>query len=518
MAGRLIGERELVAEAVEEIEDPIDKMAASASTPHPTQPVVTGSGGGSQDLFLANQGSIARRSLAVTNTVFQMSQLGNATMLPKFKMGIGMDISHAMIWCQDAFRLPTLVALSCWFMTGPIDDERSRIWLYNLYRYACQLDCERTLKQYVNKVRLLIKAIQQRIGSEEGKGILECFADSEFIQRVDIFWDDFEKYVDSSTLPNVVMKSTLEDACRRLRNGTLVSTGFMLEHNEHELYSFKYRDPDWHAIMKEYWNFATDLLVPNSSQVVFVRNKLVQCARELTLAIRLKNETVKMVQGGPDMMINERKLAEKITNRCFEGTKIAEENDIPMWAAVHLLMYYCSLSSLVARMLHSREQQRLSGRTYMAEDDVNVLKKALVDCGKALPELEGIKELGWNVFFAEMIDENGTHANARNERLKSLKEWVTWNNNPYDEQWESSVTPEDRRGRHYVFGDEPEGEFKTPERSRWPQWAVSTGLIDMYLSRHVKRIEAKSMPKRVEPVFAAGSQGKPHVHEFLRSK
>ena len=78
-------------------------------------------------------------------------------------------------------------------MTGPIDDERSRIWLYNLYRYACQLDCERTLKQYVNKVRLLIKAIQQRIGSEEGKGILECFADSEFIQRVDIFWDDFEK-------------------------------------------------------------------------------------------------------------------------------------------------------------------------------------------------------------------------------------------------------------------------------------------------------------------------------------
>ena len=81
----------------------------------------------------------------------------------------------------------------------------------------------------------------------------------------------------------------------------------MLEHNEHELYSFKYRDADWHAIMKEYWNFATDLHVPNSSQVVFVRNKLLQCARELTLAVRLKNETVKINQGGPDMMINERK-------------------------------------------------------------------------------------------------------------------------------------------------------------------------------------------------------------------
>ena len=466
---RLIGERELVAEAVERAEDLRDKMAANANTPPPAQPVVAGSGGGSQDLFLANQGSIARRSLAVINTVFQMSQLGNATTLPKFKIGIGMDISHAMIWCQDAFRLPTLVAISCWFMTGPIDDERSRIWLYNLYRYASQQDCERTLKQYVDKIRLLIKAFQQRIGHDEGKGVLECFADSEFIQRVDIFWDNFEKYVDSSSLP------------------------------------------------KEYWNFSTDLLVPDSSQIVFTRNKLVQCARELTLAIRLKNETVKMIQGGPDMMINERKLAEKITNRCFEGAKIAEENDIPMWAAVHLLMYYCSLSSLIARMLHCREQQRSSGRVYMAEDDANVLKKALVDCGKALPELEGIKELGWNVFFAEMIDENGAHANSRNERLKCLKEWVTWSNNPYDEQWESSKTPENRRGRHYVFGDEPEDEFKTPERSRWPRWAVSTGLIDVYLSRHVKKVEAKSMPKRVEPVFAAGSQGKPHVHEFLRA-
>ena len=514
---RLIGERELAAEAIEGAEDLRDKMAANANTPPPAQPVIAGSGGGSEDLFLANQGSIARRSLAVINTVFQMSQLGNATTLPKFKIGIGMDISHAMIWCQDAFRLPTLVAISGWFMTGPIDDERSRIWLYNLYRYASQQDCERTLKQYVDKIRLLIKAFQQRIGHDEGKGVLECFADSEFIHRVDIFWDNFEKYVDSSSLPNVGMKSTLEDACRRLRNGTLVSTGFMLEHNEHELYSVKYRDPDWHAIMKEYWNFSTDLLVPDSSQIVFTRNKLVQCARELTLAIRLKNETVKMIQGGPDMMINERKLAEKITNRCFEGAKIAEENDIPMWAAVHLLMYYCSLSSLIARMLHCREQQRSSGRVYMAEDDANVLKKALVDCGKALPELEGIKELGWNVFFAEMIDESGAHANSRNERLKCLKEWVTWSNNPYDEQWESSKTPENRRGRHYVFGDEPEDEFKTPERSRWPRWAVSTGLIDVYLSRHVKKVEAKSMPKRVEPVFAAGSQGKPHVHEFLRA-
>ena len=251
-----------------------------------------------QDLFLTNdQKSIAKRSLAVIKTVFQ---LGNATTLPSFRLGIDVDLSHAMIWCQDAFKLPTVIALACWFMTGPVDDERSRIWLYNMHRYACQTACERTIRQYVDKVKLVIKAFQQRIGTAEGQGVLECFADSEFLKRVDIFWDEFVTYVDSGKLPNVLMKSSLEDACNNLRDGTLVSTGYMLEHNGHELYKFKYRDADWHSIMRDYWNFATDLYVPNSSQVAFLRDKLVQCARELTLTIRLKNEMVKVNQGSSD--------------------------------------------------------------------------------------------------------------------------------------------------------------------------------------------------------------------------
>ena len=138
-----------------------------------------------QDLFLTNdQKSIAKRSFAVIKTVFQ---LGNATTLPSFRLGIDMDLSHAMIWCQDAFKLPTIIALACWFITGPVDDERSRVWLYNMHRYACQTDCERTIRQYVDKVKLVIKAFQQRIGTAEGQGVLECFADSEFLKRVDIF-------------------------------------------------------------------------------------------------------------------------------------------------------------------------------------------------------------------------------------------------------------------------------------------------------------------------------------------
>ena len=482
---RPIGERELVANVAEGIKDPLYGMTASASTPHPTQPIMQGSGGGMQDLFLTNdQKSIAKRSLAVIKTVFQ---LGNATTLPSFRLGIDMDLSHAMIWCQDAFKLPTIIALACWFMTGPVDDERSRVWLYNMHRYACRTDCERTIRQYVDKVKLVIKAFQHRIGTAEGQGVLECFADSEFLKRVDIFWDEFVTYVDSGKLPNVLMRSSLEDACNNLRDGTLVSTGYMLEHNAHELYKFKYRDADWHSIMRDYWNFATDLYVPNSSQVAFLRDKLVQCARELTLTIRLKNEMVKVNQGSSDEMLNERKLAKKITDRCFEGIKIAEETDAPMWAAVHLIMYYCSLSSLMVRALHSREEQRKSGRSYMAQDDVDVLKNALDHCGGRLPDLEGIKELGWNVFYAEVVDERGAYAAARNERLKGLREWVTWNNNPYDEQWKSSKTPEDRRGRHYEFGNEAADEFKTPERNMWPQWAVTSGLLDMYLMRHVPR-------------------------------
>ena len=482
-------------------------MAASASTPHPTQPIIQGSGGGTQDLFLANeQRSVTKKSLAVINTVYQ---LGNAITMPSFKLGIDMDLSHALTWCQDAFKLPIVVAMSCWFMTGPIDDERTRVWLYNIYRHACQADCERTIRQYVDKVKLVIKAFQQRIGAEAGQGLIECFADSEFLKSVDIFWDKFVEYVESGKLSNVLMKSSLEEACTNLRDGTLVGTGYMLEHNAHELYSFKYRDVDWHRIMKEYWCFATDLYVPDSHHVAFLRDKLVQCAGELTLAIRLKNEMIKINQGNPEEMLNERKLAKKITDRCFEGIKIAEEDDFPMWAAVHLIMYYCSLSSLIVRALHSREQQQQTGRPYMAKDDAVVLENAMGHCGERLPDLDGIKELGWNVFFAETIDENGTYAKDRSERLKSLREWTTWSNNPYDEQWKSSKTPEDRRGRHYVFGNEANDEFKTPERNKWPRWAVVSGLLDIYVKRHVKKVEAKAMPKKAEPVFAAGSQGKP---------
>ena len=114
------------------------------------RPIVIGSGGGENDLFLANEDmSVAKRSLAVINTIHQ---LGGAVSLPKFRLGIDMDLSHAMAWFQnEQVKLPIATALACWFMTGPIDDERTRVWLFNLHRWACKMDCERSLSEYVAK-------------------------------------------------------------------------------------------------------------------------------------------------------------------------------------------------------------------------------------------------------------------------------------------------------------------------------------------------------------------------------
>ena len=98
-------------------------------------------------------------------------------------------------------------------------------------------------------------------------------------------------------------------------------------------------------------------------------------------------------------MINERKLAERITKRCFEGTKIAEENDIPdvgSSAPTHVLLFIIQ-PSWQGCSTPGKNNVCQEGRIWR-KMTANVLKKALTDCGKGLPELEGIKELGWNVF------------------------------------------------------------------------------------------------------------------------
>lgn len=92
------------------------KMAMSARSPQPVEPILPGSGGGTVDLFLSHEdSSVAKRSLAVIATMYQ-----TGAQLPMFRLNIDMDLSHAMIWCQND-RLPIVTAISFWFMTGEIE-------------------------------------------------------------------------------------------------------------------------------------------------------------------------------------------------------------------------------------------------------------------------------------------------------------------------------------------------------------------------------------------------------------
>ncbi len=102
----------------------------SAETPN-VLPIVQGSGGGNVDLLMSRVegGSIARNSCATITIVYDQGDLT----LHKFQKDVEMDISHAYMW-NNVANLSIFTTLSFWFMTGPVNDERVRVWLFNLYR------------------------------------------------------------------------------------------------------------------------------------------------------------------------------------------------------------------------------------------------------------------------------------------------------------------------------------------------------------------------------------------------
>lgn len=91
----------------------------------------------------------------------------------------------------------------------------------------------------------------------------------------------------------------------------------------------------WLHFMKKYWVFNTMDTVPATSHVSYLINRVLQSARDVTLAIRLKNDLV----ASEGDKINEVILVRKIVDRFFQGTEIAPTDDIPMWAAVHSATY-----------------------------------------------------------------------------------------------------------------------------------------------------------------------------------
>ena len=134
-----------------------NKMAATTADTPNVNPIVQGSGGGTVDLFMSrvDGASLARNSCAVITITYDQ---GNQSW-PKFRMDVDMDISHAYTW-HTTVNLPIFVVISFWFMTGPVNDERIRVWLFNFHRYACDDDCKRNLSTYMGRVKLSTKAMK----------------------------------------------------------------------------------------------------------------------------------------------------------------------------------------------------------------------------------------------------------------------------------------------------------------------------------------------------------------------
>ncbi len=68
--------------------------------------------------------------------------------------------------------------------------------------------------------------------------------------------------------------------------------------------------------------------------------------------------------------------------------------DIPMWAAIHYMKYYCAAQSIVSRILHNRERQITAGSHHINDANKAALQGLLDKCPRLLPTLEAIKENG----------------------------------------------------------------------------------------------------------------------------
>ena len=331
---------------------------------------------------------------------------------------------------------------------------------------------------------------------------------------MDNFWAEFKNVIELRQFPGVYMSQTLEDACDVLRSDTRVNAGYLLEESSHTIYWFKFRDSDWHHFMKNYWWFEDDSRYPTSEQVDYIVCRVTQAASNLTLASRLKNDSLINEGKGANELIDEVKAAKLIGDRYFDGTFIAKPDDIPMWAIVHFLQYYCATQTVVSMILHNRTVQMAEGRTYMHDRDFAVLEGLKSECAQKLPVLEAIKENGWNVFYAEAVDPSGgNYKHHRDRRLDCLREWSTWINNPYDEQRGTMHVPQERRGRCYQFSEEKDDEYRTPNHVRWPSWTQPI-YLDRYIQKYVGG--TSTVPPRIDPRIAPGAEGSSGAqHAFL---
>ena len=481
----------------------------SAQTPQ-TIELQQGSGGGIVDLFQTTAERAIPRTIVLLAKVVHEQDI----VMPTFRRSVGMDINDAYAWVWH-IGTPHLAALSFWLMTDVVNDERLMIWLFNLRRHGCSEDCKRTIKSYIDKMRMVCRTVLTMAGARN-PGIFERLIDANLISHYDEFWDDLIKMFEDRMFPNVFLSSTLDDAYAVLAGGTRVDIGNMMYPPFHPIYEM--REQEWIDIQLVYWDYSIPSRVPSTEHVQFIVKQMLEAGTDITLAIRLKNECVALSGGGEQDFMNEIKLAQKIVDMFFDGKEIAPPGDTAAWGAVHELLHYCSVSTLASMIVANRDVNLGLGLPCITEVDAAAINGALQQCANLLPELEPIKIAGWNIRKAEdpSVGDKGKEAKFdRDMRLKGLKTWAAWLSSPYDELHGLNSLAIDRRGRRYTFTSTPSDEFAVPPFDQWPKWA-RPDLLSMFMSRFGIRPEPKSRPAKVEPFVASGTAGKPQQHDFLK--
>lgn len=332
--------------------------------------------GGTTDLYCAAEGvSTARRSCAAI-AVAHESQIPG---LPMFKRGIQMDLASAFRW-HSTGRVRLGTTMTFWFMADDPTEERFRIWMLNLHRFASDGDCQRIVKGLADKGRLITKTMYAQASgrNQTGTGVIDFFADEDIFANVDNFWSEFSNLIEGRGIPLVLMNTTLENACATLReNHPLVNVGQLIEEPGHIIYSHMFRSVEWYTLMRNYWKvYELEECVPPFEHVTFMIERILQSARDLTLAIRLKNDFVT----NDEERINEIILVRKIVDRFFSGNMIANDDDILMWAAVHSLFYYCAASTLAKIILNNSARTRAQNKESMSPEDCDRLAKTMRNC------------------------------------------------------------------------------------------------------------------------------------------
>ena len=193
-----------------------------------------------------------------------------------------MDINDAYAWVWH-IGMPHLVALSFWLMTDKVNDERLMVWLFNLRRHGCSEDCKRTIKSYIDKMRMVCRTVLTMAGARN-PGIFERLIDANLISHYDVFWDDLVKMFEDRKFPNVFLSSTLDDAYAILAGGNRVDIGNMMYPPFHPIYEM--REQEWIDIQLVYWGYSIPNKVPSTEHVQFIVKQMLEAGTNVTLEWR----------------------------------------------------------------------------------------------------------------------------------------------------------------------------------------------------------------------------------------